>query len=128
MTTKDADVTEIGRAKPRTSSAPRKRAARPATPKQPSDHQKPAAQREAEGDPTVTIPYGGEKFVIPADQENWPILAVQAFAAMRNIDAIEHLLGPVQWARFVTFFPKRKQFNEFSDLIAVEFGFKSAGE
>lgn len=101
---------------------------RPDTPKKPADHLKPVAQREAEGDETVTVTYGGRDFTMPADQDDWPILAVQAFANQRQIDAIEHLLGPQQWATFVTFFPTRKHFTAFSEQVAEAFGFKSPGE
>ncbi|MFD7045717.1 hypothetical protein [Rhodococcus jostii] len=96
--------------------------------KAPQDHKKPAAQREAEGDQTVLIEYGGLEFEILADQDDWPVLAIQAFSKRLGIDAIEHLLGPVQWARFVTRFPKKRQFDEFSEVIAAEFGFGSSGE
>lgn len=96
--------------------------------KQPQDHKKSAAQREAEGDEYVVIEYSGQEFKILADQDDWPVLAIQAFSKRLGIDAIEHLLGPQQWARFVTKFPKKRQFDEFSEVIAAEFGFGSSGE
>ncbi|MFC9768654.1 hypothetical protein [Rhodococcus jostii] len=110
--------------------APAKRAVphKPLGVRQPQDHKKSAAQREAEGDQYVTITYGGLEFEILADQDDWPVLAIQAFSKRLGIDAIEHLLGPAQWARFVTRFPKKRQFDEFSEVIAAEFGFGSSGE
>lgn len=89
---------------------------------------KTAAQREAERDETVTIEFHGMEFELLADQDEWPIVAVQAFANGKNIDGIEQLMGPVQWAKFVSRFPKRRHFSEFADIFSVEFGFKSPGE
>lgn len=93
---------------------------------------KSAPQREAEaveGDviEMVTLEFHGDKFKVPADQDDWPILAVQAFSKGLAIDGIEHILGRVQWARFIQKFPRKRQFGEFSDLIAEEFGFADAG-
>lgn len=89
---------------------------------------KSAAQREAEADEFLYIDFYGETFQVIADQEEWPILAAQAFSKRQSIDAIEHLLGPRQWALFVTRFPKTRQFNEFAELVAEEFGFGTSGE
>lgn len=89
---------------------------------------KSAAQREAEPDEFLYIDFYGETFQVIADQEEWPILAAQAFSKRQSIDAIEHLLGPRQWALFVTRFPKTRQFNEFAELVAEEFGFGTSGE
>lgn len=87
-----------------------------------------APQREAEDEiETITLDFHGQKFTLPADQEDWPILATQAFSKGLAIDGIELILGRVQWARFVAKFPRKRQFTEFSDLIAEEFGFGSAG-
>lgn len=89
---------------------------------------KSAAQREGEDAvEMVELEFHGEKFKLPADQEDWPILATQAFSKGWAIDGIEHILGRGQWARFVNKFPRKRQFNEFSDLIAEEFGFGTAG-
>ncbi|MGX6508288.1 hypothetical protein [Rhodococcus sp. SJ-2] len=93
---------------------------------QPQDHKSPA-RREAEGDENVTITFRGHDFIIPADQEDWPIIAVQAFSNGRNIDAIQHLLGPRQWAVYSTKFPKSRDFNEFAEVIAESFGFGNTG-
>lgn len=100
----------------------------PARAPRPQDHKKSAAQREAEGDEYVVIEYEGEEFKILADQEEWPTVAVQAFSKQLMIDAIEHLLGPQQWARFITKFPKQRQFNDFGRVVAQEFGFGVVGE
>lgn len=98
----------------------------------PRDHMpkregKSAPQREAEDDETVDLNFRGTKFTVPADQEEWPILAVQAFANGRNIDAVQHLLGPRQWALYVTKFGKKRDFDAFAELIADVFGFGAPG-
>lgn len=113
--------------------APRKAPAKRAMPhkpegvKEPMDHQKPAAQREAEGVEMLAIEYGDITFEIPADPDDWPTLATQAMSNNRHIDGIQHLLGPMQWAKFISNFPVRRQFNEFAEIIAAELGFGTAG-
>lgn len=94
---------------------------------EPQDHLKSVAQREAEVDENVVIDFRGNEFTIPADQDDWPILAVQAFSNGRNIDAIQHLLGPRQWALYSAKFPKKRDFDEFAEAIAENFGFGTAG-
>lgn len=98
----------------------------------PRDHMpkregKAAPQREAEGDENVELNFRGTTFTVPADQEEWPILAVQAFANGRNIDAVQHLLGPRQWAVYVTKNGKKRDFDAFAELIADVFGFGAPG-
>ncbi|WP_067573697.1 hypothetical protein [Nocardia acidivorans] len=108
----------------------RRRPPRPAGAPAPQDYREPrktAAQREAEGIETVPITYGGMTFDIPADVDDWPTLAVQAFSKQRHIDAFEQILGPVQWAKFLAKFPRKRQFDEFAELIADELGFGTAG-
>lgn len=99
----------------------------PANAPRPQDHKKSAAQREADGDATVEIVFRGEKFRVAADMDDWHVLAVQAFSRGRNIDAIEMLLGPRQWARYLTKFSKKRDFDEFAELVAIRFGFGAAG-
>lgn len=112
--------------------APKKRAPR----RKPVDadtpiEQKPAAQREAEAEEssdTITLEFHGEKFTIPADMDNdWPILARQAFGRAQNIDAVELLLGPEQWERYVGKFPRGRELNEFVRLISKEMGLGTTG-
>lgn len=94
---------------------------------------KAAPQREAESSKDddqiemVTLEFHGDKFKVPADQDDWPIVTVQAFSKGLAIDGIELLLGRVQWSRFIQKFPRKRQFGEFSDMIAEEFGFADAG-
>lgn len=88
---------------------------------------KSAPQREAEQDETVVLEFRGEKFVVPADPDDWHILATQAFSNGRNIDAVQHLLGPRQWARYVAKFTKKRDFDGFAEVVAETFGFGSSG-
>lgn len=108
----------------------------PADAKRPRDRQpkraprRSAPQREAEADPgeVVELRFGGRKFTIPADMDDWPTLAHQAFAKQLHYDALEHLLGPQQWALLVTSAAKTKRdFVKFSNMVAREFGFGTAG-
>ncbi|MBF6326766.1 MULTISPECIES: hypothetical protein [Nocardia] len=108
----------------------RRRGPRPEGAPEPRDYQAPrktAAQREAQGVETATITYKGAEFDIPASVDDWPTLAVQAMSKNHHIDAIEHALGPVQWNRFVSQFPLKRNFDEFAELIAQELGFTKAG-
>ena len=107
----------------------RRTPARPAGAPVPQDYQEPktAAQREGEGVETETIEYNGFKAEIPIDPDNWPTLARQAFSTNRHIDAIEILLGPVQWVKFNQKFPLAWQFNEFAELIGEMLGFGNSG-
>lgn len=96
----------------------------------PQDYKPPrktAAQREAEGAETIVIEYGGMEFEIPGSLDDWPIVAVQAASKEQHIDAIEHILGPKQWAVFLSKFPRKRNFDEFADLVAEEMGFNTAG-
>lgn len=93
---------------------------------EPQDH-KSAAQKEAEGAESVTVEYEGQKFVVPLDQDDWPILAIQAMSRNMHIDGVQHLLGAQQWARFVTLFPTRRHFNAFSVVLAEALGVDALG-
>jgi hypothetical protein len=127
----DTELTKptVVRRRPAKKASPRKSAGHvPARAPKPQDRKKSAAQREAEGDEFVYIEYEGEEFKILADQDEWPTVAIQAFSNQKMIDAVEHLLGPQQWARFNVMFPKVKHFNEFGRVVAQEFGFGVVGE
>lgn len=108
----------------------------PSNAKRPKDRQpkraarRPAAQREAEIEPgdVVVLEFRGRKFEIPADMDDWPTLAHQAFAKQLHYDALEYLLGPQQWAILVTNVAHtRRDFVRFSNMVAREFGFGTPG-
>ncbi|WP_378735407.1 hypothetical protein [Nocardia brasiliensis] len=109
--------------------APAKRATphKPAGVREPQDHLKPAAQREAEGDETITVEFRGLEFTVPADPDDWPIRVHQALGRNMHIDAIELLLGPVQWTKLTAKYPKKRDFVEFAEILGEVLGFGSAG-
>jgi len=94
---------------------------------EPQDHKTPAEKEAKSEDGMTTLDFHGQKFTVPSDQDDWPILAVQAMSKSMHIDGMQHLLGPVQWQKFVTLFPTRRQFNEFSKALAAELGFETLG-
>lgn len=108
----------------------------PSNAKRPKDRQpkraarRSAPQREAELEPgdVVVLEFRGRKFEIPADMDDWPTLAHQAFAKQLHYDALEYLLGPQQWAVLVTNVAHtRRDFVRFSNMVAREFGFGTPG-
>ncbi|GAB4582624.1 hypothetical protein [Nocardia sp. IFM 10818] len=108
----------------------RRRRPRPAGAPAPQDFKEPkktAAQREAEGIETVVLEYRGVEFEVPATMDDWPTRAVQAAAHNLHIDAIEHVLGPKQWAIFNARFPRQRDFAEFAEMLGEEMGFGTAG-
>lgn len=109
--------------------APRPRDRKPKQEKRPrrTAPAKSAAQREAEGDEMVVFEFHGFDFEVPADMDDWPTLALQAFSKDLHFDMVEHLLGPMQWAVFNSNFPKRRHFIEFAQMLANEFGFGTMG-
>lgn len=117
------------KAKPKTPAAKPTRASKALTAVKDDDRAAPQKEAESNVDEfeTTSLTFRGEKFIVPMDQDDWPILAVQAFSKGLAIDGIELLLGRLQWNRFVTKFPRKSAFSEFSDLIAEEFGFGGAG-
>ncbi|MGW6699642.1 hypothetical protein [Nocardia sp. NPDC055049] len=120
---------------PRKTTTKRATPTRPAGVKQPLDHLAPgelaeakaAAQREAEGVETMPIEFGGLSFTVPVDPDDWPTRVHQALGRNLHIDAIELLLGPVQWAKFNAKFPRKRDFVEFAEILGEQLGFGSAG-
>ncbi|WP_037182585.1 hypothetical protein [Rhodococcoides fascians] len=79
--------------------APAKRAQphKPAGVKQPQDHKKSAAQREAEGVETITVTWEKLEFEIVADPDEWDFWTVtQPLAAGNHAVGLIGLLGPQQ--------------------------------
>lgn len=97
----------------------------------PQDHKKPKrrrqVQREAEGDDDIEIDYRGNTYVIPADQDEWSLDAMEAFEKNQMFAGIASLLGPRQWAEFKARHNNRRAFREFLDEVADIFGFETAG-
>ncbi|ORL01567.1 hypothetical protein [Prescottella equi] len=88
----------------------------PANAPKPQDHKqkKTPAQREGEGDSIFVLEYNGTDYVVPADPEDWPTVAVQYLTANRAADALELILGPSQWATFNRENPRLRDFKRFS--------------
>lgn len=98
----------------------------PATAKQPTD--RPAPQREAEGDQEVTVEWRGDTFSVPADGDDWPAEASIAFETGAAINGVRLLLGPRQWALVAKHKPTTRDVGELFQLIGEAMGMESTGE
>jgi len=96
--------------------------------KSPTDHAKPAAQIEAEGEPTIDIEWNGHTFTIGSDPDDYPVETVLAFENGLNVTALQGLLGPTQWADFMKDKPKRRDVVDLFETFNAALGFGSAGE
>lgn len=96
-------------------------------PTTPQDHQKPAAQREAENAETVVVTHADLKFTIAADVADWDVDALEAFEDGKAAAAVRAVLGPQQWAEFKKTKPKTRDLAAVSDAIASAMGFETAG-
>ncbi|SUA72656.1 Uncharacterised protein [Nocardia otitidiscaviarum] len=110
--------------------APAKRATphKPEGVREPQDHLKPAAQREAESAETVTVAWGGLAFDIIADPNEWDFFAVSAPLAQGNIGvALLGLLGNAQTVELRKAYPRltQGQARELYDAISEALGFGS---
>lgn len=113
----DNDDVDTEAAEPkRKPAAKRAPAKRPAARKTAANRapKKPAAQREAERDEVFVLEYNGTDYEVPADPEDWPTIAVQHLTANRAADALELILGPVQWATFNRENPRLRDFRQFA--------------
>ncbi|WP_433660796.1 hypothetical protein ACQPW1_00455 [Nocardia sp. CA-128927] len=116
--------------------APRKTATKRATPtkpagvREPQDHKRPAAQREAEGVETVVVEWEGLEFEIVADPDEWDFWTVLTPLSANNIpQAIFGLLGPRQTTVLQRAMPRMKgpQARDLFDAISDAVGFGSTG-
>ncbi|WP_213452895.1 hypothetical protein [Rhizomonospora bruguierae] len=97
------------------------------TRKVPQDHlpkKKTAAQREAEGETTVTIEWEGHEFVVPTDPEDWPTGAMRAFEDGKAFTAIRALIGAKRYDRLgIDSWPNRKTtglFEKFAEAAGLD--------
>lgn len=97
---------------------------------------KPAVQREAEAENStdvaehidmIEVPYDGETYTIPADPQDWPIMATRAFEKGHMVSAIEELVGGVQFNRMARKGYRNRHFAEIYDAFAEVGGFKTSG-
>ncbi|WP_433592319.1 hypothetical protein [Nocardia sp. CA-145437] len=110
--------------------APAKRATphKPAGVREPQDHLKPAAQREAEGSEYVTVEWGGLAFEVLADPDEWDFFTVSAPLSQGNIGlGLIGLLGNAQVLTLRKMYPKftQGQARELYDTISEALGFGS---
>lgn len=52
------------------------------------------------GPKTVTFPWNGQEWTIPAKGDDWPYEAVEALEQGRMVTFVRHLLGPDQMRQF----------------------------
>ncbi|WP_029931090.1 hypothetical protein [Nocardia otitidiscaviarum] len=96
--------------------------------REPQDHLKPAAQREAEAQEMATVEWGGLAFEIIADPEDWDFFTVSAPLSQGNIAAaLVGLLGNAQTITLRKAYPKltQGQARELYDKISETLGFGS---
>jgi hypothetical protein len=96
--------------------------------KQPQDHLKPAAQREAEAAEVVEVRWREQRFVVPADADDWPVPTVLAFEEGKAAIGVRGVLGPDQWDAFLSTNPRARDMGDLFDHIARALGLDDAGE
>jgi hypothetical protein len=98
----------------------------PAGAKTPQDH-KPPAQREADGDETVSVDYAGQSYVMPASLDDADGDVLDAIDDQHISYALRALLGDKQWDRFKANKPKVRDYNGLFESYAKATGLDSAG-
>ncbi|MBF6135877.1 hypothetical protein IU501_23070 [Nocardia otitidiscaviarum] len=108
--------------------APAKRATphRPAGVRVPQDHLKPAAQREAEAAETVEFEFNGVTYTAPANLDRTKGVA-RALDQRRGTVALELLLGPKEFQKFLDTDPYDADYGHMLDAWADACGFENAG-
>ncbi|WP_280224927.1 hypothetical protein [Nocardia farcinica] len=108
--------------------APAKRAMphKPAGVREPQDHLKPAAQREAEGDTTLEFEYQGVVYTAPAGLEYTKGVA-RELERGRGTAALEKLLGPEEFKKFLDTDPYDADYGHMLDAWAEAAGLETAG-
>jgi hypothetical protein len=82
------------------------------------------------GDGMLHVEWRGATFLVPEDQNQWPIRTMQMFSRRRYIDAVEILFGPTQFDLLMSrgrVHPGELttvEFWEFFPLFAEIVGFK----
>lgn len=89
----------------------------------PQDHQKPAAQIEAEAATEVTIEWRGQSFTIPATLDDCDVDTLEAFENGKAIGAIKGLLGDKAYSAFKRKHkPNVRDLKEFMAVVAEAMG------
>jgi hypothetical protein len=107
--------------------APVKRAQpyKPAGVRQPQDH-KPPAQAEAEGDDTVEFEHKGVVYTAPANLDKTKGVA-KLLDERRGTLALEKLLGPAEFKKFLDTDPYDSEYATMLDAWANAAGFEDQG-
>ena len=93
----------------------------------PEDDYPAAVIDEATGILTVTIHHDDMDLSIPADPEDWPIMATRAFEQGKIITAIENLLSAGDFAKVASKNYRNKEFGKLYERLAKAGGFDSSG-
>lgn len=107
--------------------APRPQDHKPKASEEPEDDYPAAVVDEATGILMVTIHHDGLDLSIPADPEDWPIMATRAFEQGKIITAIENLLSTREFARLAAKNYRNKEFGKLYERLAKAGGFDNAG-
>ena len=74
----------------------------------PSDHNKSAAQIEAEGIQTTDVEWRGHTFTVASDPDDYPVEVIIAFEKGQHFVGLELILGDKGWARFMKTKPLKR--------------------
>lgn len=85
-------------------------------------------QAEALGATQMSVVFDGLTFTAPRDLEDWPAETMLAMEEGKAATAIKALVPAKQWAAFMAGKPPIRKVAGLLDAIAVEAGFKTAGE
>lgn len=100
----------------------------PTAPKQPADHQKSAAQIEAEGVETGEVKWRAHTFTaLVKDPDDWPVEVTMAFEEGKAATGVRLMLGKEQWAELMKDKPRNRDLGELFDAIAETFGLETSG-
>ena len=86
-----------------------------------------AVMDEATGILMVTIRHDGLDLSIPADPEDWPIMATRAFEQGKIITAIENLLSTREFSEVAAKGYRNKDFGKLYERLARAGGFDNSG-
>jgi hypothetical protein len=80
------------------------------------------------------IEWRGATFVVPQDQNKWPIRTMQKFSRRQHVDAVEILFGPMQFDLLMSRGQEHpgelttEEFWEFFPVLAEAVGFTKADD
>jgi len=94
----------------------------------PADHNKSAAQIEAEGIETTDVEWRGHTFTVSTDPDNWSVETTLAFEEGKAASGVRSILGPKQWAEFMKSKPVNRDMADLFNEIAKALGLGTAGD